>query len=70
MNFPNLVGETALEMASAKGHEAVVEQLLNCDSIDVNHKNVYGNTCLELASMNGHTEVVKMLLGKLSFLRP
>lgn len=61
-------GNTALHMASANGHQDVVQYLLS-QLPKINHENNYlsiknhrGNTPLHWAAMNGHEEVVSMLI--------
>ena len=54
---------TALTIASQIGHdEEVVQLLLSCDGIDVNHAVSSDSTSLILASANGHLAVVRALL--------
>ena len=63
VNYQNPDGDTALMIASWKGHMGVVKRLLECKEITVNLKNTYdGNTALSMASQNGHLYVVNRLL--------
>uniref|UniRef100_A0A453AU56 Uncharacterized protein n=1 Tax=Aegilops tauschii subsp. strangulata TaxID=200361 RepID=A0A453AU56_AEGTS len=54
-------GRTALHMASANGHLAVVEYLIQ-NGANVNSTNLEKNTPLHWACLNGHTEVIKALI--------
>jgi len=54
-------GRTALHMASANGHLAIVDYLIT-NGVDVNAANVEKNTPLHWACLNGHIEVVKNLI--------
>src|SRR5436305_327922 len=54
-------GRTALYLAAANGHEAVVKLLLEAKA-DVNAKDESGQTALYHAAENGHEAVVKLLL--------
>ena len=64
---PNIVDKllecTALHLASYKGHQEVVEELLNRGA-KVNQQCLSGHTPLHLASYKGHQEVTKTLLEK------
>ena len=51
---------TALTLASAEGHERIVQMLLD-KGVDVNAQSVYG-TALMRASVRGHERIVHMLL--------
>jgi hypothetical protein len=53
--------DTALMIASSKGHTEIVEVLLD-NGADVNAYNNYGDTALINASENGHIKIVEMLL--------
>jgi serine/threonine-protein phosphatase 6 regulatory ankyrin repeat subunit B len=53
---------TAILMASACGHQSMVDSLLSVDGIDVNKATKDGTTALFLASGNGHQSVVDSLL--------
>jgi Ankyrin repeats (3 copies) len=55
---------TPLSYATENGHEAVVEQLLAKDGVDLDSEDKYGQTPLWLAVENGHEAVVKQLLAK------
>ena len=63
INHENEYGNTALIVASSRGHPDVVRDLL-ARGADVNHASTVGYTSLLLASMQGHTEIVGMLLEK------
>ena len=52
---------TALHEASAKGHKAVVELLLQHEA-DKNKEDGSGSTPLIEASKNGHVETAKILI--------
>ncbi|CAL5071367.1 unnamed protein product [Urochloa decumbens] len=54
-------GRTALHMASANGHIAVVEYLIQ-NGANVNATNLEKNTPLHWACLNGHIEVIKALI--------
>ena len=54
-------GNTALMLASEKGHTEIVAMLLDNEA-DVNSKSNNGWTALMVASYDGHTEIVEMLL--------
>ncbi|KAF8396250.1 hypothetical protein HHK36_017865 [Tetracentron sinense] len=54
-------GRTALHMAAANGHLAIVEYLIS-NGVDLNALNVEKNTPLHWACLNGHIEVVKKLI--------
>ncbi|KAG0477137.1 hypothetical protein HPP92_013978 [Vanilla planifolia] len=54
-------GRTALHMAAANGHLAIVEYLIG-NQVDVNASNLEKNTPLHWACLNGHKEVVKALI--------
>ncbi|CDZ79492.1 ankyrin repeat protein [Legionella massiliensis] len=55
-------GITPLFVAAAKGHDKVVEQLLQAVGIDVNQAPQSGFTPLHIAAQNGHDKVVEQLL--------
>ena len=61
LNIIDNDGNTALIMASANGHDHIVDLLLNAGA-DPNLKDDDGNTPLIIASQEGHTEIVKLLL--------
>ncbi|CAA7039845.1 unnamed protein product [Microthlaspi erraticum] len=54
-------GRTALHMAAANGHLAIVEYLLS-QGVDINALNEENNAPLHWACLNGHIEVVKRLI--------
>jgi ankyrin repeat protein len=56
-------GKTALLLASSKGHETVVQLLLE-NGQDTEAKDSNGKTALLLSSMYGHEAVVRLLLEK------
>ena len=56
-------GRTPLHWASCKGHESVVQLLLD-KGATVDAANKYGNTPLLVASGYGHKSVVQLLLDK------
>ncbi|OJJ32532.1 hypothetical protein ASPWEDRAFT_44679 [Aspergillus wentii DTO 134E9] len=56
------LGQTPLSIAAGRGHEAVVELLLECGA-DSESRGVYEQTPLLWAAWKGHSMVVK-LLGK------
>lgn len=60
LNTANQFGETALMMASIRGHRPVVEYLLG-KGAQVNQP---GWTALMFAAIKGHADIVKMLLSK------
>jgi len=60
INQANIFGWTALHMASAAGHDAVVRLLLHAKAIE-NLPNCDGNTPLHLASEEGKDGVVDLL---------
>lgn len=53
----------ALHLASANGHNAVVQVLLTSPNIDVNIRDSGGSTPLHWASDNNHVSTVQILLG-------
>ena len=57
-------GQTPLMWAAQAGHEAVVQLLVEKDSIDINAKNKDGMTPFMLAASNGHEAVVRLLVEK------
>jgi Ankyrin repeats (3 copies) len=61
VNAPDTTGRTALHMAAANGHAAVVELLL-ANGANTEHANTAGNTALHWACVGGSVEVAKMLL--------
>ena len=60
VNASNKYGDTALMIASEKGHMDVVKCLAEC-GVDVNASNKYGRTALMVAAIWGQIEVVKHL---------
>ncbi|XP_078171686.1 ankyrin repeat family protein [Carex rostrata] len=54
-------GRTALHMAAANGHLAIVDYLIK-NGADVNVTNLEKNTPLHWACLNGHMEVIKALI--------
>ena len=63
VNATDYKGHTALEWAVEKGHEEVVNRLLEREDINLNYTDTYcGKTILSQAVMHGHEGVVKMLL--------
>ena len=67
-NEPNLnydwnPGE-ALNLASARGHNGIVELLLQQPEMDINGRNGKGDTSLQLAVEIGSDKVVRMLVGR------
>jgi len=56
-------GNTALHMAAAAGHVAIVKQLVKADGIDINAQNDQGKTPLHQAVWRNQADVVKVLLG-------
>lgn len=55
-------GDTALIMASADGHEGIVELLLQVEGIRLDLANKAGETALGSALKNGHEAIVERLL--------
>ncbi|KAI8501666.1 Transient receptor putative cation channel sub A member 1 [Branchiostoma belcheri] len=60
INDPDGLGDTALHMASANGHTAVVKFLLQKGAFI--HKCQGGRTALHLAAQGGHTQTLRVLL--------
>lgn len=54
-------GETALMLASGRGHDAIVEMLIRADA-DVNGRDQDGLTPLMIGAREGHEQVVTLLL--------
>jgi ankyrin repeat protein len=52
-------GRTALWWAAAEGQEAVVQQLLSHDDVEVNVEDEVGRTALRAAARGGHKVVVE-----------
>ena len=63
INAQNNDGCTALQEASLKGQEDVVEMLLDQEA-DINAEDNHGLTALQQASSSGHVEIVEMLLDR------
>ena len=57
-------GYTPLAEASFRGHDKIVEQLLQHKDIDVNAANEDGYTPLLFAVQEGHGKIVKQLLSQ------
>jgi ankyrin repeat protein len=72
VNFPGGIYGNPLQAAAAKGHEEVVEILLNTEGIEINETGKYlswlgdeaDGTALYLASEEGHVNIVKLLLDR------
>ncbi|KAH7144601.1 ankyrin repeat-containing domain protein, partial [Dactylonectria estremocensis] len=60
-NIADFDGDTALLLASGRGHHKIVELLLQ-KGADPNIANTDGDTPLQLASGNGHQKVVELLI--------
>jgi len=56
-------GNTALMLATLKGHKNVIQALLE-NGADANAGDNYGRTALSAASEFGHTEIIQILLDK------
>ncbi|KMZ58875.1 putative Ankyrin repeat-containing protein [Zostera marina] len=54
-------GRTALHMAAANGHHAMVDYILD-KGADINVCNSENNTPLHWACLNGHVEVIKSMI--------
>jgi len=61
LDSKNEFGQTPLELASWKGHAAVVRFLIG-EGADVNHKDMMDGTPLHLAVMGGHIKIVELLI--------
>ena len=59
-NVQNSDGDTPLCVAAARGHEKVVEVLMELDA-DQNISNNLGDTPLDIALEHGHGSIVKLL---------
>ncbi|XP_070548274.1 LOW QUALITY PROTEIN: ankyrin repeat and SAM domain-containing protein 3-like [Ptychodera flava] len=55
-----LVGNTALMMAAAEGHEIIVQNLLQY-GVDMDTKNFNGDTARSLALLNGYMKIVSLI---------
>ncbi|XP_033096744.1 ankyrin repeat and SAM domain-containing protein 3-like [Anneissia japonica] len=55
-----LLGITPLMMASAEGHEIIVNKLLE-HGVDIEYKNSKGDTARSLAIVNGHMKIVSLI---------
>ena len=64
LNVRNKHGESALMLASLRGHLSMAQLLIRRDA-DVNHP---GWTALHYASSGGHTEIVQLLLDKSAYI--
>lgn len=53
---------TALSLAAANGHDAVVEALIRRNDVDVNTQDSHGLTPLSYAAARGHEAVVRVLM--------
>ena len=60
MNKADSWGETPLNLAAYKGHEAVVDQLIAAKA-DVNKAGIHGWTPLFVALREGHHAIAKRL---------
>jgi ankyrin repeat protein len=61
VNGENSQGETALHLASKRGHKRIVEFLL-AHGADANAQNAYGDTPLHYAAETKHADLVELLL--------
>jgi ankyrin repeat protein len=64
VNEADETGDTALVLASLKGHDKAVRLLLARQGVEVNKTEKHGCTALYLASLRGHVEVVRLLLAQ------
>ena len=55
---------TPLSIAAERGHELLVDLLVNRDDVDADSKDVRGNTPLFWAAAEGHEAVVEMLMNR------
>jgi len=62
INYKSDVGDTALMLASEKGHKDIVEFLLKQDGIDINAKSNSEMTALMYASSDDYKDIVKLLI--------
>ncbi|KAL7820162.1 ankyrin repeat-containing domain protein [Trichoderma aethiopicum] len=58
----NFKGATPLLLAAEGGHMAVVERILRCPGVDLDHVDIDGHTAVDWAARKGHTEIVSLLL--------
>jgi ankyrin repeat protein len=61
INQADVLGDTALDVAAAGGHEEIVSALLTSGA-DVSRKGYQGQTALMCATMGGHVAVVRLVL--------
>ena len=61
-NEKNDYGETALMIASRKGHLDIVQELVKVEGINVNEKDMGGWTALIYASNEGDLDIVQELV--------
>ncbi|KAJ5910328.1 ankyrin [Penicillium tannophilum] len=66
-NLQDKDGRTAFWWAAAKGHTAVLKELLANGHIEVHHEDVEQRNALTRAVMNGRKEVVQLLVAKCQF---
>lgn len=61
-NSKDSYGNTAILWAASRGHEAVVQQLLETEGVNPDSKARYNRTPLSWAAAKGHDATIKMLL--------
>jgi hypothetical protein len=61
VNAKDIIGATALHVASSSGNEAIVEFLLNFGP-DLSIQNSFGSAALDEAAWGGHSNIVRRLL--------